>query len=171
MDLMLSYELFDAEGNSRRGGVASVRQPDGALLLSDLPSPSEPGVRYEPESTYHVDLTDGRFIRVFWNAALFGQQLDVDSIMRGPCVLATVDAFGRHELTVRSEPTVDNRLGVTVSNPSGKVLLLGMGDIIEDEQGNHLVAQGRETFQWRKASPSSCAHTNYAVKNGGTLPK
>lgn len=171
MELILSYELLDAEGRSCRGGVASVRPYSKNAALADRPQFTEDGISYEPHCTYDVELTDGRVIRVFWNANLFGGALDVDALTSGPCVLGAVDAFGRHELIVRSEPTVNNRLGVSVCNRTGKVLLLGMGDIIQDGKEAHLVAEGRETFQWRRASPSSCAHTNYAVKNGGTHPK
>lgn len=172
MELILSYDLLDAEGKSSRGCVASVRPHDAGSPLSALPEFSDEGVRYASQSTYDVELTDGRRMRVFWNSVLFGDDVDAEAIMEGPCILAAVDAFGRHELIIRSEPTMDNRLGVTVSNRAGKVLLLGMGDIIRDEKGNHsFFAEGRETFQWRRASPSSCGHTNYAVKNGGTHPK
>ena len=90
--------------------------------------------------------------------------------MKGPVVLAIVDAFGRHDLIVKSEPTENGRLGVTVENREGKVLLLGMGDILADEEHRYFISQGAEVYQWRRASPSSCAQTNYTVKNPGTGP-
>jgi hypothetical protein len=71
---------------------------------------------------------------------------------------------------VRSEPTVDDRLGITITNRKGKALLIGIGDLVEGATGYYFAAQGQEVFQWRKASPSSCAHTNYAVRNPGTTP-
>jgi hypothetical protein len=147
--------------------VASVGPPSKSPSFADTPQFIEDGVRYAANCTYDVKLTDGRLMRVFWNANLFGDALNVNALTNGPCVLGVVNAFGNHELIVRSEPTMDNRLGVTVCNRNGKALLLGMGDIFQDGQDAYLIAEGRETFQWRKASPSSCGHTNYTVKNGG----
>ena len=171
MDLILSYELKDETGRSTRGGVASIVLSNAKSGTFHHPEFSEAGVQYAPSHTYDVELTDGRFLRVFWNAPLFDKRLDVDSLTKGPCIIAVINAFGKYELIVRSEPSLNKRLGVSISNRKGKVLLMGMGDILEDKQGAYLVAEGRETFQWLRASPSSCAHTNYTVRRPGTVPK
>jgi hypothetical protein len=172
MELIMSYGLFfDDEAVASHGGVAEIYRPAGE---GDPPSAmagiSETDFRHHHEATYVVELTDGRRVRVFWNANLFGERFAHESLQAGPCVLARIDAFARYKLVARSEPTVDHRLGVTISNEEGKVLMLGVGDVVKGEHGHHLVVQGHETYQWRAASPSACAHTNYAVRNPGTTP-
>jgi hypothetical protein len=69
----------------------------------------------------------------------------------------------------RSEPTLDNRLAITVANEKNKVLLTGIGDLVEidfeplkpdlpPKKGHQLIVTYHETYKWKQSNPGGCAH-------------
>jgi hypothetical protein len=172
MDLIFSYELFGEGGEQSRG--SAVRTVTG----SEQSQPHFPGsdVRCDCESVETIYLSDGRVIKVFWAQGLFDHEGDLHSLLRAPRDLALIDAFGKYVFLCKAEPTVDERIGIAIVNERGKTILVGTGDVLTERDPNgeefpYLVAFGQEVYKWRRASPSSCAHTSYAVKNPGTFPK
>jgi hypothetical protein len=170
MELIFSYGLVDSTGKARQGISEEVYRPRSPFLSDYAKEMSGDSFSTSDESTFFATLSDGRTICIYWNAVLFDGEVRVSEIQAGPRILAIVRAFGHHDLVARSEPTTDGRLGVNIHNREGKVLLTGLGDVGVSESGPWFAAQGREIFRWQRASPSSCAHTNYAIRNPGTTP-
>lgn len=87
--------------------------------------------------------------------------------------IALVEVRDGQVWILRSEPTLDNRIGLTISNSKGKPLFTGIGDLTEVEyaplrpgvkpkKGHAFAFVFSEIYSWRRSSPLSCAHTSGA---------
>jgi hypothetical protein len=125
-----------------------------------------------------ITTSDERFTpRIYWSDEVFGTDGDAQLLMNDregvPLDIALIEVRPGQVWILRSEPTMDDRVGITISNSSGKVLFTGIGDVtpveftplkpdLKPKQGHILTFVFNEVYRWRRSSPMSCGHTSGA---------
>jgi hypothetical protein len=112
-----------------------------------------------------IEMSDGETAMVYWDAEVFGEGGDPDLVMREERDLALILNCEGEIWIGRSEPTLDGRIGLAVYNERGKILMVGIGDLVTLPGGKKRLQGGLENpFSWRAASPKACAHVKPYVK-------
>lgn len=174
MGLLLSFEFFDRDRSPIRGATLYSQ------YVQEEEPPPFPGtdIRCDLERVELITTSHDRIQpKVFWNDELFGPEGRIDSMLddRGgePLDLALIQIReDREDFTwiIRSEPTMNGRIGVTISN-TRKPLFVGIGDITEVEftplreglprkSGHIFTFTFHEIYSWRRGSPFGCATTS-----------
>lgn len=159
----MTYEFILENGERTKG--ASLWTTTGP----EREQPAYPGsnIECDLESVDSIILSDGRIIKVFWAREIFGQTGEPLLLREGPRDLALILTFEGEVLIARSEPTLDDRIGLSVHSEQGRVRLTGIGDLVEIKEPSRtyqLVGDLESVYSWRKLSPSSCAHTNSSIR-------
>jgi hypothetical protein len=178
MSVLLTYHFILEDGAVLRGAaLRSKVQPEEC-------QPEFPGsdIRCDLERVEIVILSDARFApKIFWSDEVFGAngnaQLLLDEREGVPLDIALIELTPSGPVWImRSEPTTDDRIGMTVSNSKGKVLFAGIGDLTPVEllplkknlkpRKGHVVTFGfHEIYKWRRASLGGTAHTTGSVRH------
>ena len=193
MSLLASYEFTLKDGEVIRGTT---------LYKTIQPQKRQPDF---PESSIRCDLdrvevivtSDARFTpKIFWSDEVFGTNGDARILREErdgvPLDIALIEVREGQTWIVRSEPTMDDRIGIAISNSKGKVLFTGIGDLtpveftplkqdLKPKSGHVLTFVFSEVYSWRRSSPMSCGHCsgadrkespavypNYSSPDGGT---
>ncbi|MCG5213003.1 hypothetical protein [Streptosporangium sp. KLBMP 9127] len=164
----ISYDYGLDGGERVKGGSlwterkSETKQPtfNGSQISCDL------------ENVDSIILNDGRAVKVFWDKEVFGVGGDPTLLLRGHRDVALISTFEGQTLVARAEPTEDGRIGIAIENENGKALFVGMGDLIEIDHPAkfQLLADFSHVYQWRRSSPSSCAHTHGSIRVTPTTP-
>jgi hypothetical protein len=171
-----TYEVSLAEGEFLKG----------ATIGMDIgPERVQPGfegsdIECDLERVFRLRTTNGDLApKIFWADSIFGADGDARLLLedrKGALHdIALIQVTEDEVWIARSEPTLDNRLGITVANEENKVLLLGLGDLIEvdlepttpelpPKKGHQLIVTLHESYKWKHASPSGCGHTTGSVR-------
>jgi hypothetical protein len=193
MTLIATYEFTLKDGEVIRGATlyTELRQHDR--------QPEFPGsnIRCDLERVEVIVTSDSRFTpKIFWSDEVFGTngnaQLMREDREGVPLDIALLEIREGQTWIMRSEPTMDDRIGITISNDKGKVLFTGLGDLtpveytplrpdLKPKQGNIFTFSFSEVYKWRRSSPFSCGHTSgadrkespavypdYSAPDGGT---
>lgn len=192
-NVTFAYEFVLPNGEPLKGATLGIsvgaekRQPEfhGSEIKCDL------------ERVFTLKTSNaGLNPKIFWADDIFGAEGD-GLLMLGhhqgvPHDIALLQVHENETWIARSEPTLDKRLAITVSNQKNKVLLLGVGDLVEvdfepnrpglpPKKGHELIATLHETYKWIQSNPVSCASCagsvrqstpaawpNYSAPDGGT---
>jgi len=180
LSVNMTYDLVLERGVRTKG--ASLWTRSGAE--KERPYCESSSLDVDLENVDSIFLSDGRVVKVFWATDVFGPEGDVSLLMaEGVRDLALIETFEGQVLIAKSEPTLDDRIGVSIVNEENKTLFTGVGDLIEIDltereyqgpqpgyQGRQFLAYLEDTYQWRQSSPSGCAHTNkYIRKDPGPV--
>lgn len=143
---------------------------------SEKEQPKFPGSRLECDldNVDSVILSDGRVIKAFWAKNVFGPDGDPLLLMKEPCDLALILTFEGQTLIGRAEPTLDDKIGLSISNERNRVLFTGVGSLVEiyePVQGYQLIANLQAVYNWRRSSPSGCAGMFPAIRKDRYPPK
>jgi hypothetical protein len=192
MPMLASYEFILRDGEVLRG----------ATLYSELRreeyQPDFPGsdIRCDLERVEVIATSDERFMpKIFWSDEVFGESGDA-ALLTGdrqdPLDIGLIQIREDQVWIIRSEPTIDDRIGISVFNDRGKVLFTGVGDLtpveysplrhgLPPKKGHVLTFTFHEVFKWRRSSPMECGHTSgsnrvnspaaypdYSAPDGGT---
>lgn len=172
-NITLTYDLTLRDGKRIKGATlrtitgAEERQPDfpGSKIKCDLET-------VDTVTTTHSSL--GITPKFFWAEEIFGREGNPLLLLEDregiPQDIALIHIREGQTWIVRSEPTLDNYLGITVSNERNKVLFAGTGDLVEVEftplkpnlppkQGHQLIMTIQEIYRWKYSSPMSSGHT------------
>lgn len=181
--MLISYEFYSREGEPIRGSTLYTE------IVEDKRQPEFPGsdIRCDLQRVEAVTTSDGHFSpRVYWRDDVFGTEGSPDILLEDrdgvPLDIALVQLREGETWIVRAEPTMNNRIGVTISN-SRKPLFVGVGDLSEVEytplrerlspkRGTSFTFTFSEIFSWRRGSPFSCGHTSGADRkhSPATMP-
>lgn len=174
MTLLLNFEFMLRDGEIVRGtGLYKTVQPQ--RYQPDFPGTD---IKCDLERVEVIVTTDPRIRpKVFWREDVFGVNgnglLLTEERDGVPLDIALVEALEGQVWIVRSEPTLDSRIGITISNTNGKVLFTGIGDLtphtftsedpeVKPIQGHFFTFYFSEVYSFRRSSPMSCAHTSGA---------
>jgi hypothetical protein len=124
----------------------------------------DPSQQFDTENADTINLSDGRKLSVYWTNELFGSAGDPRRLMEKRRLSAITFSSRGQKLLVWTEPTLDDRIGIAIHNDCGKVLFTGIGDVIYGSHGPEFISFGSAEYAWRNASPSGCAHTDWAKK-------
>jgi hypothetical protein len=139
----------------------------------DQPRFSGANLECDLESVDRIILSNGRIVKVFWEKSIYGRDGDMSALMKEPRDIALIVTCEGQVLVGKSEPTMDNRIAFTIANEQGKVLYVGMGDLIEvNEPLSHqqLLASIENIYSWRSSSPKACAHCHGSVRKPSGRP-
>lgn len=174
MTLLLNFEFTLRSGEVVRGTSLyktfelQEHQPDfpGSDIKCDL------------ERVEVVVTTDPRIRpKIFWREDVFGVNgnglLLTEERDGVPLDIALIEALEGQVWILRSEPTLDQRIGITISNSNGKVLFTGIGDLtphtftsenpdLKPVQGHIFTFYFSEIYSFQRSSPMSCGHTSGA---------
>lgn len=195
MSLLAHYEFTLKDGEVIRGTTLHTK-----IERQDR-HPEFPGskIRCDLDRTHVIVTSDARFApKIFWSNDVFGTDGDAQLLRLErdglPLDIALIEIREGQTWIVRSEPTMDNRIGISVSNSSAKVLFTGIGNLfpvqytplrpnLRPKQGNILTFVFNEVYSWRRSSPLSCGHCagattvpapaawpDYSAPDGGTTP-
>jgi hypothetical protein len=191
MTLLASYEFILRDGEVLRGTTLSTE------VIAQERQPEFPGSDCDLEGVEVITTTDARFTpKIFLAADVFGPDgeasllmEDLDGELRD---IALLEVREGQVWIVRTEPTLDDRVGVTIANADGKVLFTGIGDVtpveftplregLKRKRGHVLTFAFSEIYKWRRSSPMQCGHTagayrapspavnpDYSAPDGGT---
>lgn len=174
MTLLLNFEFILRDGEVARGtSLYKTREPQKR-------QPDFPGsdIKCDLERVEVVVTTDLRIRpKIFWRDDVFGKNgnglLLTEERDGIPLDIALIEALEGQVWILRSEPTLDNRIGITISNSKGKVLFTGIGDLtphtftsenpdLKPVQGHIFTFFFNEIYSFRRSSPMSCGHTSGA---------
>jgi hypothetical protein len=106
-----------------------------------------------------ITLSRGQEAKVFWDAEIFGDRGDPERLLQEERDVALILNCEGESWIGRSEPTLDGRIGLAVYNDKGKVLMVGVGDLVTLANGTRRLQGAVENpFSWRAASPKGCHH-------------
>jgi hypothetical protein len=172
MALLASYEFTLRDGEVLRGATLYTE------LRPEKEQPEFPGsdIRCDLEHVEVVTTSDRRFTpRIYWSDEVFGPQGNAELLMQDrdgvPLDIALFYVRRGQTWIVRAEPTMDDRVGISIANRNGKVLFTGIGDVtpveftplrpgLEPKSGHVLTFTFNEVYKWRRSSPMSCGHTS-----------
>jgi hypothetical protein len=176
MTLLLSFEFLLRDGSMSRGATLYTKY----IREGEQPHFPRSDIRCDLEHVELITTSDDRFQpKVFWNNEIFGPEGRIDPMLDDrdgePLDLALINIREDNDdftWILRSEPTIDGRIGVTISN-SRKPLFVGIGDITEVEftplreglpskSGHIFTFTFHEIYSWRHGSPIGSAHTSGA---------
>lgn len=193
MALLASYEFTLSDGEVIRGATLYTKiEPQSSQ--PDFPNSD---IQCDLERVEVVTTSDARFTpKIFWSNAVFGPEGNAKLLLEEregvPLDIALVEIRKGQTWVVRSEPTMNDRLGITIANDKGKVLFVGIGDLtpvefvplkkgLKPKKGHVLTFVFNEIYSWRRSSPMRCGHTSgadqqaspaiypdYSVPDGGT---
>jgi len=115
-----------------------------------------------------------RIIKVFWNKEIFGPAGNPTLLKTGHHDLALIEFFEGQVFVGRSEPTIDDRIGLAIVTEKGRTLFTGVGDLLEIPAPapvpyHQLIASLDLVYQFKAASPSGCAHIRPYVRKDKVL--
>lgn len=162
VDLILTFDLVLKDGQHTQGSAIGVE----SISVNDHPQVK--GFN-EPCDLAHVDritLSDGRHVDLYWATKLFGPNGDKRLLTQEPQQAGLVVPFEGRPFICRTEPTLDGRVGIAIESERGKTLFVGTGDVVEGKGGltREFISFGQAVYAWKHASPSGCAHTNWAKR-------
>jgi hypothetical protein len=177
MPLVASYE-FTLKGGEVIRGATLYSKTERQEKQPHFPGSN---IRCDLERVEVIHTSDARFRpRIFWSDQIFGKdgnaQLLKELRNEGPLDIALVEVQKDCQpWIVRSEPTLDDRIGITVSSSKGQVLFTGIGDLtpveftprkpeLKPRQGHILTFVFREVYSWRMYNPMDCGHTTGSVR-------
>jgi hypothetical protein len=155
----------------------------GATLYTKIEpkecQPEFPGsdIRCDLERVNVVITSNPRFVpNIFWSDEIFGTKGDARLLCQGddmPRDIALIEIPGCQTWIMRSEPTADERIGITIANTKGRVLFTGIGDItavefiplkahLRPKQGHVFTFSFNAVYPWKMANPMDCAHASGA---------
>jgi hypothetical protein len=165
----LTYDFTLDNGERIKGG--SLRTE----INPERDQPEFPGsdIQCDLENVDSIVLSDDRTVQVFWAQDVFGPDGDPLLLMEDqPRDLGLIVTCEGQTWILRSEPTLDDRIGLNISNERGKTLFTGVGDLVEiaEPRIHQLIASFDAVYRWRRSSPKACAHCHGAVRKGGGGP-
>lgn len=135
------------------------------------------------EHVDHVFLSDGHMAKFYWAQGLLTPDGEPQRLLEGLTDLAIITAACEGPWLVRSEPTIEDRVGVFVINEDGKPLFTGVGDLVEVEvtpvgepggrspkRAQQLIVTFEAVYSWRASSPKACAHCHGSARKGNYGP-
>lgn len=163
----IAYKFFLRDGEEMRGASLSTWSgPEDSQ-----PRTGASDIECDLSSVDTILLTEDRSVKIYWARGLFDVKGGPAVLMEEPRDVALITNCEGGVWVVRSEPTVDGRIGLSVANEAGKALFIGTGDLIElrdpDDDPYQLIAVFEHVYQWRQSSPKACAHCHGAIRKGG----
>jgi hypothetical protein len=167
LDIVLTFEVVLLSGKTIQGSAVRVE----SIEVDDHPSVDGLDTSLDLTSVDRVILSDGQNMDVYWADDLFGPSGDPRILKHEPRAVAVLLAYDHPPFVLRTEPTLDGRLGITIEE-HGKVRFVGRGDLLETEDGIEFVSSGKEIYPFRPGNPSGCgcAHTDWAKRKKGSRP-
>jgi hypothetical protein len=174
MALLATYAFVLRDGEVVKGTTmyadirAEERQPEfsGCDMVCDL------------DHVEVVTTSDERFTpKIFWSNDIFGPKGNGELLLEHRNGhLLDIGLFHVREgqtWLIQTEPTLDDRIGVAISNESGKTLFTGVGDLtpvefiplregLEPKSGHVFTFVFNSVYNWRHSSPFGSAHTSGA---------
>jgi hypothetical protein len=166
-----SYE-FVLNDNKRVTGASVEVKPSKEKLA---PRCANASIECDIDAVDIVRLSHGGESKVFWDKHAFGADGDPRILLKGPRDVALIVTCEGQVLVVRSDPTANGRVGLAVYNEGNKVLLVGVGDLVEVDVDNaripQLVATFHPAYEYMRWSPKMCAHLSGAARKDVKRPK
>jgi hypothetical protein len=161
LDVVLTFEFVLLNGEHIQGSAVRVE----TIEVDEHPRVGGVDITLDLTAVDRVILSDGQSIDVYWADDLFGPSGDPDILKREPREAAVLLAYDHPPFVLRTEPTLDGRLGITIEEDR-KVRFVGRGDVLETEDGIAFISSGKEIYPFRPGNPSGCgcAHTDWAKK-------
>ena len=177
MSILFSYRFVNED----------AKRLDGTTLWShDRPEKTQPkfprtSIKCDLERVTHVETSEGVLaVKIYWSDEIFGSDGNGLLLKEGkpggpPRDIALLELHAGQAWIVRSEPTLDDRIGVVVANVYGMPLMAGVGDLtpvdftpvrkgLPPKRGHIFTCLLREIYSSRVQNPTGPAHTSGAAR-------
>ena len=156
---------FVHDGKHLKGASWSIEK-EHAKVQPNFP---EAKLKCDLDDIDIIKMNDDIKVKIYWAKDIFGSDGDIMLLKKEPKELALVELCEGQMLLARSEPTVDDRIGLQISNKYNKVLFFGVGDLVQEpynSQEYHFVVHFRELYSWKSPNPGSCGTVTGGAKKG-----
>lgn len=170
--MFINYEFLLKGGKITRGTTKRK------VIESHKCQPEFPGsdIRCDLERVEAIVTSDDLYRpRIFWSDEVFGVHGNGRLLKEAQLDIALIDIPDCQTWLMRSEPTLDDMVGLTVINSKGRLLFAGIGDLVPtefepiDRASKLMPIQGfvftywiKEVFRWGTPNPVGSAHTSGA---------
>ena len=159
----VSYDFTDSRGR-RFKGLALRTETRGEKAHPKFPTTD---IKCNLANVDIIHLRHGAEVKIFWDKLIFGPKGDVLMLKQKARDSALVVSCEGQVLIARTEPLSDGRIGCSVYNAEGRVVLIGVGDLAAtDDKGrlDTLVATLSLPYEGMTWSPKGCAHVRPYIK-------